>query len=109
MTSHQEVPTTSYVPSTPLRRRFSEGIERRPLARSVRRMGRFSDGLTRSLRGAALRRVGSFGDGIAHRPEARSTRRLGSFSDGLATTGAVSGTVQRMESPRSSAEGRIAA
>jgi hypothetical protein len=75
----------------------------------VRRMGRFSDGLTRSLRGAALRRVGSFGAGIAHRPEARSARRVGSFSDGLATTGAVTGTVPRMESPRRSAGRRIAA
>jgi hypothetical protein len=45
MTSYQEGPTTSYVRSTPLRRRFSEGIERKPLTPSARRVGRFSDGL----------------------------------------------------------------
>lgn len=109
MTSHQEGPTTSYVRSTPLRRRFSEGIERKPLTPSARRVGRFSDGLMRSRRDAALKRVGGFADGITHRPEARSARRVGSFSDGLATTRAASGTAPRIDSPRSSAEGRIAA
>ena len=107
MTSRQESPTTSYVPSTPLGRRFSEGIERKPPAPSVRRVGRFSDGLARLQRGAALKRVGSFADGIRHRPEAPSAHRVGSFSDGLATTGAVSGTVPRIDSRR--AAGRIAA
>jgi hypothetical protein len=109
MTSHQEGSITSYLPLTPLRRRFSEGIERKPLTPSARRVGRFSDGLMRSQRGAALKRVGSFADEITHRPEARSARRIGSFSDGLATTGAVSGTVPPNDSPRSSPEGRIAA
>src|SRR3712207_829106 len=60
MTSQQEGPTTSYMLLTPLRRRFSEGIERKSLTPSVRRVGRFSDGLARLQRGAALKRVGSF-------------------------------------------------
>jgi hypothetical protein len=107
MTSQQEGPTTSYMPVTPLRRRFSEGMERKSLTGSVRRVGRFSDGLSRSQRGAALKSVGSFADGIGHRPEARSARRVGSFSDGLATTGAASGTLPRIHSPR--AADRLAA
>jgi hypothetical protein len=109
MTSRQESPTTSYVPSTPLGRRFSEGIERKPPAPSVRRVGRFSDGLTRSQRGRAPKPVGGFAAGITHRPDARPARRVGSFSDGLATTGAVHATVPRIDSPRTSAAGRIAA
>ena len=109
MTSHQEGSTTSHLPLTPLLRRFSEGIERKPRTPSARRVGYFSDGLMRSPRGAALKRVGSFADGITHPPEARSARRIGSFSEGLATTGAVSGTVPRNDSLRSSDEGRIAA
>ncbi len=109
MTSHQEGSITSYLPLTPLRRRFSEGIERNPLTPSMRREGRFSDGLTRAPRGAGMKRVGSFAYGITHRPEARSARRIGNFSDGLATTGAVRGRVPGNDSPRSSPEGRIAA
>ena len=108
MTSHHDTPTPPYVPFASRPRRFSEGIERMPRAPSSARVGRFSDGLARLQRGAALRkRVGSFADGIRHRPEARSARRVGSFSDGLATTGAVGGTVPRIDSPR--AGGRIAA
>jgi hypothetical protein len=97
MTSRQESPTTSYLPSTPLRRRFSEGVERKPPAPSGRRVGRFSDGLARSQRGGAPTRVGGFAAGIMHRPDARPARRVGSFSDGLATTGAVRATVPRID------------
>jgi hypothetical protein len=109
MTSHNDGPSSPDGPSTSPPRRFSEGMERKPLAPSSSRVGRFSDGLARSPRSGLEERIGSFADGIAHRPNARSARRIGSFSDGLARAGPHSRTVPCLDSPRSSVEGRIAA
>jgi hypothetical protein len=109
MTSQDDIPTMANGSSDPPPRRFSEGMERMPLARSSSRVGRFSDAIARSPRSASTKRTGSFADGLARRPNARSARRAGSFGDGLARAGAHRATVQRVDSPRSSVEDRRAA
>ena len=92
MTSQDDAPTIPNWPSDPPPRRFSEGLERMPLARS-----------------ASAKRIGSFVDGLARRPNDRSARRVGSFGDGLARAGVYRATVRRVDSPRSSVEDRRAA
>jgi hypothetical protein len=109
MTSHHDTPTTSDGPFASRPRRFSEGIERMPLAPSSSRVGRFSDGLARSPRSASAKRIGSFADGLAQRPYDGSTRRVGSFSDGFERGSRGRETAPRVNSPRSPEEGRIAA
>jgi hypothetical protein len=108
MTSHHDAPTTPE-PFAPPQRRFSEGMERMPPSPSSSRVGHFSDGLARSPRSASARRIGSFADGLARRPYDRATRRVGSFSDGSDQAGGDRQTAQRIGSPRSTEEGRIAA
>lgn len=90
-------------------RRFSEGMERMPLAPSSWRVGRFSDGLASLPLSASAKRIGSFADGLVLRPDASSTRRVGSFGDGLEREGGDSPTVSRVDSQRSTVENRIAA
>jgi hypothetical protein len=80
MTSRDDAPTISDWSSASPPRRFSEGMEQMPLARSLWRVGRFSDGIARSPRSAAAKCIGSFADGRARRPEARSARRVGSLA-----------------------------
>jgi hypothetical protein len=109
MTSQDDAPTIPNWPSDPPPRRFSEGMERMPLARSSSRVGRFSDAITRSPRSASAKRIGSFADGLARRPNDRSARRAGSFGDGLARAGVYRATVRRVDSPPSSVEDRRAA
>jgi hypothetical protein len=83
MTPHSQARTHAPAPVAARARRFSEGIERMPLAPSSSRMGCFGDGADRP-RGDLARRIGSFADGLAHQPSAASTTRIGKFSDGLA-------------------------
>jgi hypothetical protein len=64
-------------------RRFSEGLERMPLAPSSSRVGCFGNGAERP-RSDSAKRTGSFADGLAHQPSAASATRIGNFSDGLA-------------------------
>jgi hypothetical protein len=109
MTSHHDTPTTSDGPFASRPRRFSEGIERMPLAPSSSRVGRFSDGLARSPRSASAKRIGSFADGLVQRPYDRSARRVGSFSDGFQRGGRHRETTPGVDSPRSTEEGRLAA
>jgi hypothetical protein len=109
MTSHRETPTIPDRPRARPRRRFSEGIERMPLTRSLRHVGRFSDGLVRSSRTASAKRIGSFSDGLAQRPDASSAHRVGSFADGFAQGGGDPRAVPRVDSERSRLEGSIAA
>jgi hypothetical protein len=109
MTSHYDTPTTPDRPFASRPRRFSEGMERMPLAPSSFRVGRFSDGLARSPRSASARRIGSFADGLARRPYDRSARRVGSFSDGYERCGRGRETAPRVDSDRSTEEGRLAA
>ncbi|MGH2824894.1 MAG: hypothetical protein ACRDLY_18110 [Thermoleophilaceae bacterium] len=109
LTFHHDARISPDGPSVPPPRRFSEGIERMPLAPSSCRVGRYSDGLARSPRTASATRIGSFADGLAQRPDASMARRVGSFSDGLERGGGDRGTVPRVDSQRSTVEGRIAA
>jgi hypothetical protein len=109
MPPQDDTPTSPNWPLDPPPRRFSEGMERMPLARSSSRVGRFSDGIARSLRSASAKRMGSFADGLARRPNARSARRVGSFGDGLARVGVYRATVRQVDSPRRSVEDRRAA
>jgi hypothetical protein len=108
MTAHDDVPTSLDGPSARRQRRFSEGMEHRPLPPSPSRLGRFSDGLARSPRRASAHHIGSFADGIAHRPDARSARRVGSFGDGL-EQGGGDRKIEPRVSRRSTAAERIAA
>jgi hypothetical protein len=62
-------------------RRFSEGMERTPLAPSTIRVGRFSDGTAQSL-DLSADGLGSFADGLVDRPDPSEPRRVGSFGDG---------------------------
>jgi hypothetical protein len=62
-------------------RRFSEGMERSPLAPSTLRVGRFSDGTAPSLVLSADV-LGSFADGLVDRPDPSKPLRVGSFGDG---------------------------
>lgn len=62
-------------------RRFSEGMERSPLAPSTLCIGRFSDGTAPSL-ALSADGLGSFGDGLVDRPDPSEPRRVGSFGDG---------------------------
>jgi hypothetical protein len=109
MTPQDDTPTSPSWPSNPPPRRFSEGMERMPLARSSSRVGRFSDGIARSLQSASAKRIGSFADGLARRSNAHSAHRVGSFGDGLARVGVYRATLRRVDSPRSSVEDRRAA
>ena len=109
MTSHHDAPTTPDAPFASPTRRFSEGMERMPPAPSSSRVGRFSDGLARLPRSASAQRSGSFADGLAQPPYDRSARRVGSFSDGFERGGRDPETAPRVDSPRSTEEGRIAA
>ena len=108
MTSHHNAPTIPDGPFARPQRRFSEGMERMPSA-TLSRVGQFSDGLARSPRSASASRIGSFADGLTQRPYDRSTRRVGSFSDGAERAGRGRQTAQRVDSPRATEEGRIAA
>jgi hypothetical protein len=109
MTSRHDTPTTPDGPFASRPRRFSEGVERMPLAPSSYRVGRFSDGLARSPRSASAKRIGSFADGLVQRPYDRSARRVGSFSDGYERGGRGGETAPRDDSPRNTEEGRLAA
>jgi hypothetical protein len=109
MTARHDAPTSLDGPSARRQRRFSEGMERSPLAPSWSRLGRFSDGLARSPGMASVKRIGSFADGIAHMPDNRSARCIGSFSDGLKRGGRDGTTEPRVDSQRSTAAERIAA
>jgi hypothetical protein len=109
MTSHHDASTTLEGPFAPPQRRFSEGVERMPPSPSSSRVGHFSDGLARSPRSASARRIGSFADGLVQRPYDAVARRVGSFSDGSERAGRDRQTPQRVDSPRSTEEGRIAA
>jgi hypothetical protein len=109
MTSHHDTPTTPDGPFASRPRRFSEGVERMPLAPSSYRVGRFSDGLERSPRSASANPIGSFADGLARRAYDRSARRVGSFSDGYERGGRDRETAPRVGSPRNTEEGRLAA
>jgi hypothetical protein len=109
MTSHHDTPTTPDGPFASRPRRFSEGVERIPLAPSSYRVGRFSDGLARSPRSASAKRIGSFADGLVQRPYDRSARRVGSFSDGYERGGRGRETAPRVGSPPNTEEGRFAA
>jgi hypothetical protein len=109
MTSHHDATTSPDGPSALPPRRFSEGVERMPLASSSSRLGRFSDGLGRSPRRVSAKRIGSFADGIAHRADYRSAHRVGSFSDGLERAGTDPETEPRADAQRSTGEGRMAA
>ena len=109
MTSHHNAPTIPDGFFARPQRRFSEGMERMPPSPSSSRVGRFSDGLARSPRSASTKRIGSFADGLVQRPYDRSARRVGSFSDGSERAGRDRQTAQRIDSPRSTEEGRIAA
>jgi hypothetical protein len=109
MTSHHNAPTIPHGPFARPQRRFSEGMERMPPSPSSSRVGRFSDGLARSPRSASTSRIGSFADGLTQRPYDRAARRVGSFSDGSERAGRDRQTAQRIDSPRSTEEGRIAA
>jgi hypothetical protein len=83
-------------------------MEHMPLAPSSSRVGSFSDGIARSPQSASARRIGSFADGLALRPNTPTARRVGSFGDGFARGGGDR-AVPRVDSQRSSVEGRIAA
>ena len=109
MTSHHDTPTSPDRPSALPPRRFSEGLERMPLASSSSRLGRFSDGLGRSPRRVSAKRIGSFADGIAHRADDCSARRVGSFSDGLERAGSDPEREPPADTQRSTEERRIAA
>jgi len=61
-------------------RRYSEGMERVPVALSVRRVGRYSDGLAPALTLTADV-VGSYADGLVARPDPSDTIRVGSYGD----------------------------
>ena len=80
MTLHSQAPTHPPVPVAARAPRFSEGIERTPLAPSSSRVGCFGDGAG-GPRTDSAKRTGSFADGLAHRPRAASAMRIGSFSD----------------------------
>ena len=58
-------------------RRFSEGMERVPVAPETLRVGRFSDGLAPTLNLSAAD-IGSFADGLVERP---AVIGVGSFGD----------------------------
>jgi hypothetical protein len=58
-------------------RRFSEGMERVPVAPDTLRVGRYSDGLAPTLNLTAAN-IGSYADGLAERP---AVLRVGSFGD----------------------------
>ena len=73
-------PHEKHAPVPPARR-FSEGMERIPLAPSMLRVGRFSDGAAPSLAFSAVG-LGSFADGLVDRPDPSEPRRVGSFGDG---------------------------
>jgi hypothetical protein len=109
MTFQHNTPIVPDRPSARPGRRFSEGIERMPLAPSSWRVGSYSDGLARSPRTASARRIGSFADGLMQRPDAAVARRVGSFSDGLERGAGHRGSVQRVDSQRSGVDERIAA
>lgn len=109
MTFHHDALTTRDGPFASRPRRFSEGMERMPLAPSSSRVGRFSDGLARSPLSASARRIGSFADGLAQLPYDRSTRRVGSFGDRFERGGRDHETTPSLDSPRATEEGRIAA
>ena len=109
MTSHHNAPTIPDGPFARPQRRFSEGMERMPPSASSSRVGHFSDGLARSPRSASARRIGSFADGLTQRPYDCAARRVGSFSDGSERDGRGRQTAQRVDSPRGTEEGRIAA
>jgi hypothetical protein len=106
MTAQNDVTVT---PDGPQARRFSEGIERTPLAPLSSRVGGFGDGIERAPTSASATRVGSFADGLAQTPNVRSARRVGSFGDGFEQAGGSRATVRHIESRRGEAESRIAA
>jgi hypothetical protein len=58
-------------------RRFSEGMERVPVAPETLRVGRYSDGLAPTLNLSAAN-IGSYADGLVERP---AVLRVGSFGD----------------------------
>jgi hypothetical protein len=109
MTSRYDTPTSLGGLSAQRQRRFSEGMERTPLAPWSSRLGRFGDGLACSSRMASVKRIGSFADGIAQRPDGRSACRVGRFSDGLQRGSRDGKTEPRVDSQRSTGEERIAA
>jgi hypothetical protein len=59
-------------------RRFSEGMERVPVAPETLRVGRYSDGLAPTLN-LTVANIGSYADGRVERP---AEHRVGSFGDG---------------------------
>jgi hypothetical protein len=109
MTSHNDAPVVPDRPCARPPRRFSEGIERRPLAPSSWRVGRYSDGVARSRPTGSARRIGSFADGRVQLPDAAMARRVGSFGDGFERGREERGNVPRFDAQRSNAERRIAA
>lgn len=109
MTSHHNAPTIPDGPFARPQRRFSEGMERMPPSASSSRVGHFSDGLARSPQSASASRLGSFADGLTQRPYDRAARRVGSFSNGFERAGRDRQTAQRIDSPRSTEERRMAA
>ena len=109
MTSHHDRPVVADRPYARPPRRFSEGIERMPLAPSSWRVGRYSDGVARSRRTSSARRIGSFADGLVQQAEAAMARRVGSFSDGLERGREERANVPRFDAQRSNVERRIAA
>jgi hypothetical protein len=80
MTLHSQARTHPPVRVAARAPRFSEGIERTPLAPSSSRVGCFGDGAG-GPRSDSAKRTGSFADGLAHQPRAASATRIGSFSD----------------------------
>ena len=80
MTLHSQAPTHPPVRVAARAPRFSEGIERTPLAPSCSRVGCFGDGAG-GPRTDSAKRAGSVADGLAHQPSAASVTRIGSFSD----------------------------
>jgi hypothetical protein len=109
MTSHHDRPVVADRPYARPPRRFSEGLERMPLAPYSWRVGRYSDGVAHSRRTSSAPRTGSFADGLVRRPEAAMARRVGSFSDGLERGRAERVDVPRTDAQRSNVERRIAA
>jgi hypothetical protein len=61
--------------------RFSEGMERIPLAASELRIGRFSDGAAQPV-AMSPDQLGSFADGHVQRPDVTAARCVGGFGDG---------------------------
>ena len=74
MKPHTQARTHGPAPVEARARRFSEGIERMPLAPSSSRVGCFGDG-AEGPRSESAKRTGSFADGLAHQPNAASAAR----------------------------------